>query len=145
MFDSDGPKAEATRRAFFDRVISDPFLCEVTRDMNLAAAQLARTEADRVAAATGIPRYVAGAIGPMPVTASLSPDVNDPGFRSVRFDQLRADYRAQVDALLEGGVYPPPSAFETWFVSSALDDEAFDRIAAALPGASRAAAEATPA
>src|SRR5215207_3110017 len=45
--------------------------------------------------------------------------------------------------LLDAGVYPPPSAFETWFVSTALDDDAFDRIAAALPGAARAAAEAT--
>lgn len=45
--------------------------------------------------------------------------------------------------LLEAGVYPPPSAFETWFVSTALDDDAFERIAAALPGAARAAAEAT--
>jgi glutamate-1-semialdehyde 2,1-aminomutase len=45
--------------------------------------------------------------------------------------------------LLDAGVYPPPSAFETWFVSCALDDDAFDRIAAALPGAARAAAEAT--
>ena len=44
--------------------------------------------------------------------------------------------------LLDAGIYPPPSAFETWFVSTALDDEAFDRIAAALPGAARAAAEA---
>jgi len=47
--------------------------------------------------------------------------------------------------LLDAGVYPPPSAFETWFVSAALDDDAFDRIASALPGAARAAAEATPA
>ncbi|WP_422742287.1 glutamate-1-semialdehyde 2,1-aminomutase [Mycobacterium sp. WMMD1722] len=46
-------------------------------------------------------------------------------------------------ALLEAGIYPPPSAFEAWFVSAALDDDAFDRIAAALPGAARAAAEAT--
>jgi glutamate-1-semialdehyde 2,1-aminomutase len=44
--------------------------------------------------------------------------------------------------LLEAGVYPPPSAFETWFVSTALDDDAFDRISTALPGAARAAAEA---
>ena len=47
-------------------------------------------------------------------------------------------------ALLDGGVYAPPSAFETWFVSAALDDDAFDRIAAALPAAARAAAEARP-
>ena len=45
-------------------------------------------------------------------------------------------------ALLDAGVYPPPSAFETWFVSTVLDDEAFERIADALPGAARAAAEA---
>jgi glutamate-1-semialdehyde 2,1-aminomutase len=45
-------------------------------------------------------------------------------------------------ALLDAGVYPPPSAFEAWFVSAALDDEAFDRIAAALPAAAKAAAEA---
>ena len=45
---------------------------------------------------------------------------------------------------IRDSVYPPPSAFETWFVSAALDDEAFERIAAALPGAARAAAEATP-
>jgi glutamate-1-semialdehyde 2,1-aminomutase len=44
--------------------------------------------------------------------------------------------------LLDGGVYPPPSAFETWFVSTVLDDEAFEHIADALPGAARAAAEA---
>ena len=47
-------------------------------------------------------------------------------------------------ALLDAGVYAPPSAFETWFVSSALDDDAFETIAAALPGAARAAAEARP-
>ena len=51
-------------------------------------------------------------------------------------------YPAFFHALLDGGVYPPPSAFETWFVSAALDDDAFDRIAAALPAAARAAAEA---
>ncbi|MBV8928051.1 MAG: aminotransferase class III-fold pyridoxal phosphate-dependent enzyme, partial [Mycobacteriaceae bacterium] len=51
-------------------------------------------------------------------------------------------YPAFFHALLDGGVYPPPSAFETWFVSTALDDGAFDRIAAALPTAARAAAAA---
>ncbi|HEX7430278.1 MAG TPA: glutamate-1-semialdehyde 2,1-aminomutase, partial [Mycobacterium sp.] len=54
-------------------------------------------------------------------------------------------YPAFFHALLDAGVYPPCSAFETWFVSAALDDAAFGRIAAALPGAARAAAEATPA
>ena len=51
-------------------------------------------------------------------------------------------YPAFFHALLDAGVYPPPSAFETWFVSAVLDDDAFDHIAAALPGAARAAAEA---
>ncbi|EKF25111.1 glutamate-1-semialdehyde-2,1-aminomutase [Mycolicibacterium hassiacum DSM 44199] len=65
-------------------------------------------------------------------------------FASARASQTWR-YPAFFHALLDAGVYPPPSAFETWFVSTALDDEAFDRIAAALPGAARAAAEATPA
>ncbi|MGX1763523.1 aminotransferase class III-fold pyridoxal phosphate-dependent enzyme, partial [Streptomyces lydicus] len=53
-------------------------------------------------------------------------------------------YPAFFHALLDGGVYAPPSAFETWFVSAALDEDAFDRIAAALPAAAHAAAAATP-
>ena len=91
-------------QAFFDKVVNDPFLRGIAREMNLVAARLAREEASRVSIATGAQKFVAGAIGPMPVTASLSPDVNDPGFRSVSFDQLKFDYRGQVDALLEGGV-----------------------------------------
>jgi 5-methyltetrahydrofolate--homocysteine methyltransferase len=89
---------------FFDEVISDSFLRDIAREMNLVAARLARKAADEVTAKTGQPRYVAGAIGPMPVTASISPDVNDPGFRSVSFEQLRRAYREQVEALVEGGV-----------------------------------------
>ena len=65
---------------------------------------MARKAADRVEAKTGAPRFVAGAIGPMPVTASISPDVNDPAFRAVNFDQLRQAYAEQVRALIEGGV-----------------------------------------
>ena len=72
--------------------------------MNLTAARLARKAADAVGNETGKRRFVAGAIGPLPVTASLSPEVNDPAFRSVSFDQLRQAYREQVEALLDGGV-----------------------------------------
>jgi 5-methyltetrahydrofolate--homocysteine methyltransferase len=90
--------------AYFDEVIHDASLRELVTEMNLAAARLAREAADRVAEETGRPRFVAGAIGPMPVTASLSPDVNDPGFRSVTFRQLRQAYAEQVRALIEGGV-----------------------------------------
>jgi len=91
-------------QAFFDRVINDPRLRELTREMNQAAVTLARKAADHVARETGQPRFVAGAVGPLPVTSSLSPDVNDPGFRSVTFEQLRHAYREQVDTLMEGGV-----------------------------------------
>ena len=89
---------------FMERVITNPFLREVAREMNLEAARIARRAADFVANKTGVQRFVAGAIGPMPVTTSISPDVNDPGFRTVTFDQLRRSYREQVEALLDGGV-----------------------------------------
>ncbi|MGI8482338.1 MAG: methionine synthase [Chthoniobacterales bacterium] len=89
---------------FFDSVINDQTLREVVREMNVTAARLARTAAERVSNETGEQRFVAGALGPLPVTASLSPEVNDPGFRAVTFDQLRQTYRDQIDALLEGGV-----------------------------------------
>jgi len=74
-------------------------------ELNVAAAQLARREADAVTVRTPErPRFVIGVLGPTNRTASLSPDVNDPGFRNVTFAQLAAAYRTQADALLEGGV-----------------------------------------
>ncbi|MEP6672768.1 MAG: methionine synthase, partial [Chthoniobacter sp.] len=91
-------------QAFFQRVIDDPFLQELAREMNLVAARLARKAADDIEAKLGERRFVAGAIGPMSVTASISPDVNDPSFRAVNFDQLRQAYAEQVRALIEGGV-----------------------------------------
>src|SRR5438105_7861930 len=89
---------------FFERVVSDTNLRQTAHEMNLAAARLAREAADRVGNETGEQRFVAGALGPLPVTASLSPDVNDPGFRAIIFDQIRQSYRDQIDGLLEGGV-----------------------------------------
>ncbi len=89
---------------FMERVIHDAFLQDTAREMNLVAARIARAAADRVEEKTGLRKFVAGAIGPMPVTGSISPDVNDPGFRTVTFEQLRFAYREQVEALLEGGV-----------------------------------------
>jgi 5-methyltetrahydrofolate--homocysteine methyltransferase len=89
---------------FFDRVINDPALRDIAREMNTTAARLAREAADRVGSERGEQRFVAGAIGPLPVTASLSPEVNDPGFRAVTFDQIRQSYRDQIEALIEGGV-----------------------------------------
>src|SRR5207248_8665897 len=89
---------------FFDRVINDAGLRETTREINDIAARMARKAADHVTDETGERRFVAGALGPLPVTASLSPDVNDPGFRAVTFDQIKRSYRDQIDALLGGGV-----------------------------------------
>ena len=73
-------------------------------DINLAAARLARETADRVAEETGVPRFVAGALGPTNRTASISPDVNDPGKREITFDELADNYAAAAAALIRGGV-----------------------------------------
>jgi 5-methyltetrahydrofolate--homocysteine methyltransferase len=89
---------------FFQRVVHDADFRALVREINVSAAQLARHAADRTSEQTGQQRFVAGAIGPLPVTASISPDVNDPGSRAVNFDQLRQAYSDQAEALLEGGV-----------------------------------------
>ena len=78
-------------------------LGHLAREMNVAAAKLAREAADRFSTPDK-PRFVAGALGPTPRTASISPDVNDPGARNVDFEQLRASYYEQVSGLVEGGV-----------------------------------------
>ena len=75
------------------------------REINLAAARIARERADVWSAKTpDKPRFVAGALGPTNRTATISPDVNDPGFRNVSFDELAAAYGEAVAALVEGGV-----------------------------------------
>lgn len=81
----------------------------LVREINLESARLARRIADEFQAKdaeNGLirPRFVAGAVGPTNKTLSLSPDVNDPGFREIDFDYLKDVYREQVDALIEGGV-----------------------------------------
>ena len=73
------------------------------RDINLATAKIARDLADAFAADDGRPRFVAGAIGPTNKTLSLSPAVEDPGFREITFDYLTDVYREQAAALVEGG------------------------------------------
>lgn len=75
----------------------------LVRDINLESARLARRVADEFAAADGRPRFVAGAIGPTNKTLSLSPDVNDPGFREIDWDHLVDVYHEQAAALVEGG------------------------------------------
>lgn len=76
----------------------------LVRDINVASARIARVAADAYAAKDGRRRFVAGAIGPTNKTLSLSPDVNDPGYREIDFDYLKDVYREQIDALLDGGV-----------------------------------------
>jgi 5-methyltetrahydrofolate--homocysteine methyltransferase len=77
-------------------------LAHLSREMNVAAAKLAREAADKFSTPEH-PRFVAGALGPTPRTASISPDVNDPGARNVDFETLRASYYEQVEGLFEGG------------------------------------------
>ncbi|MEL6591995.1 MAG: homocysteine S-methyltransferase family protein, partial [Bacteroidota bacterium] len=89
----------ATRVAMGDYGMEDEVV-----NMNLASAQIAREVADEYTARNPEkPRFVAGAIGPTNVSASLSPDVNDPGYRNITFDQLKEDYYEQAKALIEGG------------------------------------------
>ena len=70
---------------FFQRVVDDPDLRALVREINLEAARIARRAADRVANETGQQRFVGGSMGPLPVAGSISPDVNDPAFRAVSF------------------------------------------------------------
>ena len=79
--------------------------CEhLVKELNVASAKLARACCDAAEAKDGTRRFVAGSVGPTNKTLSLSPDVNDPGYREIDFDYLKDVYRAQCDALIEGGV-----------------------------------------
>ena len=88
---------------FFQKIIEDKFLNELAWEMNVESAKLCRKWADAVGSDTGRKRYVAGAIGPLTVSLTNSPDANDPGFRVVNFDQVLDAYKLQIKALIEGG------------------------------------------
>src|SRR3954468_24392480 len=122
---------------FFQRIVDNPDLREIVHEINAAAAKVARRAADRVANETDRQRFVAGALGPLPVTASLSPDVNDPGFRAVTFDQLRKTYRDAIDVYIEGGVdlLLVETVFDTLNAKAALFaiDEAFEAAGRRVP------------
>ena len=75
----------------------------VAYELNVESARLARAACDKFST-PGRPRFVAGALGPQPKTASISPDVNDPGARNVTFDELRVAYIEQLNGLLDGGI-----------------------------------------
>ena len=84
--------------------LSDYGMEEIAYEMNVAAAKIARTAADKWTRKTPEePRFVAGAVGPTNRTASISPKVSDPGFRNVDFDELREAYKEQVSGLIDGG------------------------------------------
>ena len=81
----------------------DYSMADLAYEMNLASAKLARQAVDKFSTKDK-PRFVAGAVGPTPKTASISPDVNDPGVRNITFEELKNSYFNQVKALVEGGV-----------------------------------------
>jgi 5-methyltetrahydrofolate--homocysteine methyltransferase len=111
-------------------------LAHVAREMNVAAARIAK-QAAAAASLPDRPRFVAGALGPTPRTASISPDVNDPGARNVTFDQLRAAYREQAEGLLEGGcdLFLVETIFDTLNAKAAIFalDELMDETGERLP------------
>jgi 5-methyltetrahydrofolate--homocysteine methyltransferase len=101
----DDPREHGGRKdpAFYQKVVDDKFLGDLAWEINETSARQCREWADRVSNADGIPRFVAGAIGPLTVSLSNSPDADDAGFRVCTFDQVKAAYVQQVRALIAGG------------------------------------------
>ena len=115
---------------------ADYDMADLAPEMNLASARLARAACDKFSTPEK-PRFVLGALGPTPKTASISPDVNDPGARNVDFEQLRAAYYAQVEALVQGGADAllVETIFDTLNAKAALFaiDEYFEASGERLP------------
>lgn len=117
---------------------ADYHLEHLVYELNKAGAAVARACCDAVAATTpGKPRFVIGVLGPTSRTASISPDVNDPGFRNTSFDELRSTYREAIDGLIDGGAdtIMVETIFDTLNAKAALYaiEEAFDARGARLP------------
>jgi len=113
---------------------ADYHLEDAVYDINFQGARLARKAADLF---TDKPRFVAGSIGPTNRTASISPDVNNPGFRAVSFDDLKTAYKEQIEALMDGGVdvLLIETVFDTLNAKAALfaANEVFEHRKLALP------------
>ena len=111
-------------------------MADLAREMNLASARLAKAACEKFSTPDK-PRYAAGALGPTPKTASISPDVNDPGARNITFEELRQAYYEQVEALVEGGVdlLLVETIFDTLNAKAALFaiDEYFEKSGQRLP------------
>ena len=122
--------ANAISQADYDMV-------DFVYELNHAAATIAREAAVAVEAADGRPRFVAGVLGPTNRTASMSPDVNDPGFRNITFDLLREAYLTQARALVDAGVdiLLLETIFDTLNAKAALFaiDELFEEVGGSLP------------
>jgi 5-methyltetrahydrofolate--homocysteine methyltransferase len=102
----DDPRETGGRKdpEFYQKVIEDTMLGDLAWEINETSARQCREWADRVGNETGRQRFVAGAIGPLTVSLSNSPDADDAGFRVVTFDQVRTAYKQEVRALISGGV-----------------------------------------
>jgi 5-methyltetrahydrofolate--homocysteine methyltransferase len=115
---------------------ADYDMADLAYEMNVASAKLARAACDKYSTPDK-PRFVAGALGPTPKTASISPDVNDPGARNVSFEELRAAYYEQTKGLVEGGsdVLLVETIFDTLNAKAALFaiDEYFEASGQRLP------------
>ena len=115
---------------------ADYDMADLAYEMNVESARLARAACDK-ASTPDHPRFVAGALGPTPKTASISPDVNDPGARNITFEQLRAAYLEQALGLIKGGadVLLVETIFDTLNAKAALFaiDEAFEQTGERLP------------
>ncbi len=100
------PREQGGRKdpAFYQEVLENKFLRELAHDINFTSARQCREWADRIATATGRRRWVAGALGPLTVSLTNSPDHDDAGFRVVTFDQVKEDYRRAARSLIAGGV-----------------------------------------
>jgi 5-methyltetrahydrofolate--homocysteine methyltransferase len=102
----DDPRERGGRKdpEFYQKIIDDPFLGNLATEINEKSARQCREWTDRVGTATSRQRFVAGAIGPLTVSLSNSPDADDAGFRVVTFDQVKSAYAQQVRGLIAGGV-----------------------------------------
>jgi 5-methyltetrahydrofolate--homocysteine methyltransferase len=135
----DDPREHGGRKdpAFYQNIIDDTFLGDLAYEINEQSARQCRVWADRVANTDGKQRFVAGAIGPLTVSLSNSPDADDAGFRVVTFDQVRTSYVQQVRALIAGGcdVLLVETIFDSLNAKAALVaiEEVFEKDGKRLP------------
>jgi 5-methyltetrahydrofolate--homocysteine methyltransferase len=135
----DDPRERGGRKdpAFYQRIVEDPFLNELAWEINEQSARQCREWADRVGSADGRRRFVGGALGPLTVSLSSSPDADDAGFRVATFDQVKAAYALQARALIAGGadLLLVETIFDSLNAKAALVAlrEVFDERGAELP------------